>query len=659
MGLNQAQQQAVDHDRGPLLINATAGSGKTRAITHRAASLLRRGVEPERLLLVTFTNKAAREMKSRIAQLVGGGQASAIWAGTFHSVCMRLLRAFDEDSHREGRTKGFSVYDEDDSLGCVKGAMNELLIDPKTVKPSDVREVISRAKSDGLTPANLPPPEDDLAVMQHAIWKRYEAILRGNNAYDFDDLLNVTMRTAEGSDGVADHLRRRFTHVLVDEYQDTSEVQFRLVKALASSRNLSVVGDVNQSLYAWRGARPENILEFATKHYPDAVVVDMKTNYRSTRNIVAAANAFIVNGDADTSNVEGDRVLVRGFADEDAEARFVADGIQARLKKGTPAGECVVLYRNHVLSRAIEDQLRNRGIRYDVVGGTNFYDRKVVRDILGYLRLVVNPESNLDFERVINTPPRGLGDKAVAKIRERARERGVSMHRAVQAALAENFITGKPREGLLQFFYLLRQAHDDLGHRPPSVIAEEMLTQSGYRAFLEAKAKKLKSERKHADAEKAERDVEHINGVVAAIASYEARVEKPSLRGYIDEVALITAQDEAKGDKVLLSTIHGFKGLEADAVWVLGFEHGFLPSEKDVGAIAEEKRVAFVACSRARKWMTITYAEGRLRYGQWTPTGPSQFLDLLSESCRDWPERDMLKLQQASADTTAVALAPF
>lgn len=652
MSLNPAQRAAVDHGHGPLLINATAGSGKTRTITERTAALIERGVDPDRLLLVTFTNKAAREMKERIAKRVGQDLAKAVWAGTFHSVCRRLLRSFQSDAVREGRTADFSIYDEDDSLGCIKGAMNELELDsPATpncasaMEPKAIREWVSRMKALGLEPADLREEAhgDELAVAQYLTWKRYEAILRANNAFDFDDLLCVTMRAAESESDAGLYLRSRWTHVLVDEYQDTSEVQFRIVRALGSSRNVTVVGDINQSLYAWRGAKPDNILDFARTHYPDAAVVDMKTNYRSTRRIVAFANAFVSNGDAEAAKDEGEAVMVRGFYDEDAEARFVADDIQARLRKGVPASECVVLYRNHVLSRAIEDQLRNRGVRYDIVGGTTFYERRVVKDILGYLRLIVNPESNLDFERVVNNPPRGLGDKAVAKIRERAREKNVSLTKAVMAALAEGVITGKPAASVQRFMLLLKHAHADLATKRPSEVASDLLTTSGFRAFLAERVEKKKKEGKHADAEKAARDVEHVEAVVAALTAYEARTEGATMQGYLDEVALVTAQDNAKGDKVLLSTIHGYKGLEADCVWVIGFEQGVLPpksAQNDFQALAEEKRVAFVACSRARKYMAVTYSAGRVRYGKYEATGPSDFLGLVSPDCMFWPERD-------------------
>lgn len=652
MSLNPAQRAAVEHGSGPLLINATAGSGKTRTITERTASLLQRGVDPQRLLLVTFTNKAAREMKERIAKLVGQDLANALWAGTFHSVCRRLLRSFASDAPREGRTADFSIYDEDDTLGCVKGAMNELLLDTKTFKPQELREFISRMKANGLEPADIANEAngDDLAVAQYQTWKRYEAILRANNAFDFDDLLNVAMRAAESESDTGEMLRKKWTHVLVDEYQDTSEVQFRLVRAFAATRNVTVVGDINQSLYAWRGAKPDNILDFAKTHYPDAAVVDMKTNYRSTKRIVTFANAFVENGDAEAAKDEGEAVVVRGFRDEDAEARFVADDIQARMRKGVPSGECVVLYRNHVLSRAIEDELRNRGVRYDIVGGTTFYERKVVKDVLAYLRLIANPESNIDFERVVNQPPRGLGDKAVAKIRERAREKGISLTKAVNAAVAEEVITGKPRESIQRFMFTLKHAHADLQTRPASSVASDLLTATGFRKFLADRVEKLVKERKHADAEKAQRDVEHIEAVVAAIGAYEKRTSKPSLQGYLDEVALITAQDDAKGDKVLLSTIHGYKGLEADCVWVIGFEEGICPPRSAIGdpqATAEERRVAFVACSRARKYMAVTYAEERMRYGKFEQTGSSSFLDLVDESCRFWPERDRQAANQS------------
>jgi len=649
MSLNPAQRAAVEHGSGPLLINATAGSGKTRTITERTASLLERGVDPQRLLLVTFTNKAAREMKARIAKLVGQDLANALWAGTFHSVCRRLLRSFASDAHREGRTADFSIYDEDDTLGCVKGAMNELLLDAKTFKPQEIREFISRMKAHGHEPADIAKEAngDDLAIAQYQTWKRYEAILKGNNAFDFDDLLNVAMRAAESESEVGEMLRKKWTHVLVDEYQDTSDVQFRLVRAFAASRNVTVVGDINQSLYAWRGAKPDNIIDFAKTHYPDAAVVDMKTNYRSTKRIVTFANAFVENGDAEAAKDEGEAVVVRGFRDEDAEARFVADDIQARMRKGVPSGECVVLYRNHVLSRAIEDQLRNRGIRYDVVGGTTFYERRVVKDILAYLRLIANPESNLDFERIVNVPPRGLGDKAVAKIRERGREKGISLTKAVNAALAEGVITGKPAESVQRFMLTLKHAHADLASKPSSTVADCLLTATGYRKFLSDRVEKLKSDKKHADAEKAQRDAEHIEAMVAAIAAYENRTSKPTLQGYLDEVALITAQDDAKGDKVLLSTVHGYKGLEADCVWIIGFENGILPPENSTPTeVDEEKRVAFVACSRARKYMAVTYADERMRYGKWKITGPSDFLSLVDEGCFYWPERYRKQMDQ-------------
>ena len=645
MSLNAAQKRAVDHGSGPLLINATAGSGKTRAITHRAASLLARGVDPKRLLLVTFTNKAAKEMKERIAHIVGAQQANAIWAGTFHSVCCKLLRSFEDDRSRDGRKKDFSIYDQDDCLGCIKGAMGELNIDPKKVKPSDIQEFISRAKSEGYTPEDLRDVDgsDELASDQKATWKRYESILKGNNAFDFDDLLNVVMRAAEGRDSVGQSLRQKWTHVLVDEYQDTSEVQFRIVKAFAASRNLSVVGDVNQSLYAWRGARPQNIIDFARVHYPDAVVVDMKTNYRSTQNIVECANAFVVNGDAETGNNRGEKVLIRGFRDEDEEARFVASAIEDKIRQGTRPSECVVLYRNHVLSRAIEDELRNRAVRYDIVGGITFYERKVVRDALAYLRLLVNQDSNLDFERVINNPSRGLGDKAVSKIRERARERGVSFARGVQAALAEGVVTGKPHENLTKFFYLYRTAAQMLEEKSASEVTDFLLTQSGYRKMLHDKLEKLQKEGRHADSQKAARDLEHVEAVVGAVAAYERRVSKPTLAGYLEEVSLITASDDASGEKVILSTVHGFKGLEADAVWVVGFEASILPPGDDAPTVEEEKRVAFVATSRARKSMTLSYANERMRYGKYQPTGPSMFLGMISDECSDWPERDAEK----------------
>lgn len=642
MSLNQAQQQAVDYGDGPLLINATAGSGKTRVITHRAAKMVERGVDPSRILLVTFTNKAAKEMRERIAKIVSPEAASKLKIGTFHSVCVQLLKSFEDDKDREGRTRNFTIYDQSDAEATVKGAISELGFDPKQVKKEEMASFISLSKSDGKLPEDLDEVDssDELAWQQRAVWKRYEQMTRANNAFDFDDLVNVVMRASESSTPLARWLRTKWSHVLVDEYQDTSVVQFRLVKQLASSGNLTAVGDVNQSLYAWRGATPDNILKFATEHYPSAKVVDMATNYRSSQNIVAVSNAFRSNGQANTPNPVGDKIQVISFRSPQAEAQFIAREVQRRIVAGTAPSECAVLYRNKSISRLIEEELRNRGMGYDIKGGFRFYDRAVVKDVLAFLRLLVNPSSNLDFERIINVPSKGLGDKAIDIVRQRAREDGVSMLAAIPKAISSESFRPAQREALMRFAYMYKHSAPQVDTARPSAIARNLLDQTRYEEALLTKATTLESKGKHVEAKDARDDANHVSEVIEAISAYENRVKNPTLAGWLDEVAIMTAQDGESGDRVQLSTVHGFKGLEADAVWVAAFESGTLPSEHDDSSHAEEARVAFVALSRARKWLTITYADWRMVFGRTTITGPSDFLARLSPENSMWHERD-------------------
>lgn len=640
--LNPAQREAVEHGDGPLLIAASPGSGKTACATSRVAKLLERGVSAHRILLLTFTNKAANEMRERVVKYVGA-DAKRVVAGTFHSVCVRLLRGFESDALRDGRKKDFSIYDGDDSEGCVKMAISELELDKKEFKASEFREKISLAKANALTWQDM-PEDDDLAIIGKRIWQRYEEILKHNNALDFDDLLNVVMRRAEADDDCGRALRQRFTHVLVDEYQDTSHVQFRLVKALGSSRNISVVGDPNQAIFSFRAADPKNIRDFA-KEFPDAKVVHLATNYRSSKNIVSTFNSLVPEGFATTDNPVGDRTLIRSFGDDAAEARFVVAGILNKIANGTPPGEIAVLYRIHALSRSIEEELRRQGQRYQLVGGMGFYERKVVKDSMAYLRLISNPDSDLDFERIINEPARGLGEKAVAKIRERARNAGKSLSAGVEDALASGLITGKAYEGLQRFYYVMKQVREvaeGTSHGRLAAAANHLLTATGYRLSLETKFNRFKKERKAAEAEKVVQDKYNLEQVVAAVDAYEKRVEKATLQGYLEEVSLISAQDDLGGAKITLATGHSTKGLEFDAVWVVGFERGMLPFALAATEAEQEEegRLAYVMCSRPRKWLTISYCDERFLRGRIETTGPSEFLDRIPVECSIWRERD-------------------
>ena len=651
VSLSEAQRAAVEHSEGPLLINATAGSGKTRVITQRAAKLIERGVDPDSILLVTFTNKAASEMTSRLGNLVDFETAKRIHCGTFHGICVRLLKQFEGDAEREGRPRDFTIYDQSDAEAIVKAATSELGIDPKVVKPNDVHQRISRAKSDGKLPEDV--TDGSFADDLRAIWRRYEIITLANKAFDFDDLVNVVMRAAEKDSPTARWLRNRWQYILVDEYQDTSAVQCRLTKQLASSGNLTVVGDVNQSLYSWRGATTENILKFATHHYPTSKVVDMNTNYRSSKRIVAVTNAFRSNGEANTPNALGESVQVRSFRDAAAEARFIVKDVQTRIALGTPPSECVVLYRNHVVSSLIEKELRERGLPYDIVGGRKFYELRVPRDCLAYLNLLCNPANNLALERIINTPARGIGDKVFDSLRMLARDRDMAMLAAIPSALACCSLTQAQQGGLMRFNFMYKHAQAMLQHGKPSDVARELLKQAKIEESLLNKAAALEVKGKHPEAEQTRRDAAYVEQIVAAVEAYEGRVKTATLSGFLDEVAMITARDDASGRRVLLSTIHGIKGLEADAVWVAAFEEGILPGVKMDSDVLEEQRVAFVALSRARKYLTLTYADVRACYGKMAAAGPSKFLDMLPVEASVWAERDQ-RLKAEKRRTTAI-----
>lgn len=653
--LNTQQQAAVEHPSGPLLIMASPGSGKTRIVTYRAARILSQGATPHRVCLVTFTKKAAIEMRERLEKLVSKDAVKAMWIGTFHAICVRLLRSFPEDAARDGRKRDFSVYDEKDSLACIKAAIGELDLDPKAWSASEHQEIINGAKTEGLLWQNL-PEDTEAAIVGKRIWARYEEITKHNNAFDFDDLLNVVMRLAETTTELGKMLQGKFSHVLVDEYQDTNAVQFRLIRALATAtRNLTSVGDTKQAIYSFRKADIRNIRMFA-EDYPDATVLDLPQNYRSTKNIVACYNSLLEESHVVTDNPYGDQVVIRSCSNDETEADYVVAGITAHLRAGVPKNEIAVLYRMHALSRAIEERLRNQGITYQVIGGQKFYQRRVVKDVLSYLRLLVNPASDIDFDRIINMPPRGLGPKAVDRIRESSRRAGKSLADGMQSALAEDGGKGKQQDNLRQFFFLLKQAREDLPTKGLAATVNYVLDASGYRTHLKKQLAKYDSERDSVKSEKVAQDMYNLEAAANAVAGYEARVSEPTLEGFLEEAALLSDVDNLKDGAVSLMTVHASKGLEMDAVFVVGCElgifplmHASTPEECD-----EEMRLAYVAFSRPRKWLTLTYAEQRLLHGKLIDTGPSKILYKLPADASTWRERGDGALSAASAALSPV-----
>jgi len=583
--LNPPQRQAVEHGNGPLLIFAGPGSGKTATITHRVARLIERGVPAGRILLVTFTNRAAREMMDRVDTLCGEASRRLV-AGTFHSVCARYLRKHAE---RIGRTPNFSIYDTDDQHTVLRQIVADLKLEKDTYGPDNLAERISVAKQRGLVPGDV-DPKDEFEKNVEQIWLDYEKALIDGNALDFEDLICAMMRMAEADDELGASLRARFDHVLVDEFQDVNLTQYRLIRALGSKRNVCVVGDDAQAIYNWRGADRTIIRGFKTD-YPDATVIKLEQNYRSSGHIVGATLALVKHG-ADcepkqlwTANPPGPRVAVIECPREREEGRFITDNIRHLLGAGTERGQIAVLYRMHSLSRAIEDPLRLAAIPYVVVGGYTFYERREVRDILGYLQMVVNRDSNLALERIINCPPRGIGPATLRRLREMARRKHASMWSTLPAAAQAPDIKQREQDQLAAFRTLMEDALDKAVAMRPADVARYVVHDMHYRRMWERQAAEADTWTKKQEAH--ERAL-NCDQMIESVAEYERRTldvgATPTLTGYLHEVALLTDRDKAHtGDRVTLMTYHASKGTEFNYVFVPAAEHGICPSSREIG----------------------------------------------------------------------------
>ena len=634
--LNVPQEQAASHATGPLLVFAGAGSGKTSSVTHRTARLMSVSkIPPERILLVTFTNKAANEMKERMVPLVGKDRTKRLWAGTFHSIGARILRAHAAEVHRR---KDFSIYDESDQEIVVKQIVSELRLDKKFWSAATVTARIQKAKQNAWAAADIPVTDAETAIFLR-IWERYEAWLASCNALDFEDLILLPMRLAESSSDLGARLRHLFSHVMVDEFQDTNATQYRLIKALATSRNLAVIGDDDQCIYTWRGANIGNIRDFQ-KEYPDATVVKLEQNYRSTKRIVACALGVIskskmrVAKELWTDNAPGEPVEVVEVPTDRDEARFVVARMRSLAAGKTPYAEMTVLYRTHAQSRAIEDELRDKSVPYRIVGGHRFYDRKEVKDVLSYLRLVANPDSDVDLLRIINVPSRGIGATTVKRLGEIAGSRNVGLWAALPIAETAPEIGRKERMQIRGFRDCLTEFGKTRKEEPPSAFCHRLLRGVGYYRMWETEQKELAKEGKLSEADDAGERLRNVGEVVSAIASYEARAAEQgyeaSLDGYLQMVSL--ASDEAKDEtvqKVSLMTVHAAKGLEFGYVWIVGMEEGRFPLgavDTDPIALEEERRLGYVAITRAKKRLWVTHARSRFVRGKPEMCGPSRFL---------------------------------
>lgn len=647
--LNGPQREAVLCTEGPLLVLAGAGSGKTRVLTHRIAHLVEDlNVAPWQIMAITFTNKAAAEMRERLQSLIGGG-ARGMWVSTFHSMCVRILRT---DCERVGFAKGFTIYDGSDSKRLVEQIMDELNIDKKRYPIPALRNRISQAKNDlQVAEVFAEKTSDQVGQVAARVYTRLQERLRQLNAFDFDDLLLYTWLLLKNHPDVLAAYQNRFRYLMVDEYQDTNHAQYVLTQLLAAAhKNIMVVGDDDQSIYSWRGADLRNILDFE-KDYPEARVVKLEENYRSMGNILAAANAVIANNltrkpkKLFTSKPAGDKISVYSATDERDEGRWIASEIEHQHGEGMSYNQIAVFYRTNAQSRMLEDMLMRAGVPYRLIGGTRFFDRAEIRDVMAYLNLVVNPANDVAAHRVINVPKRGIGKTTVEHIDYVARETGITFLQAAELCIADDQIRSATRKAIAEFVALIHEAQGYAGDLRK--VVEAIVDKAGLIRVLEAENSD--------DAAGRIENIQELFGVVDEYAQThddadalfepptaedapEADDEPPvrtfqanSLPDFVEWVTLRTDMDTVAedGEAITMMTIHAAKGLEFDCVFVAGMEESLFPhgnSSQDSQGLEEERRLAYVAITRARKKLYLTNAFTRQIFGQSSANPPSRFI---------------------------------
>ena len=632
--LNREQRIAAETLEGPVLILAGAGSGKTRALTYRVANLIDHGVPAYRILALTFTNKAAREMKSRVEQLVGAEDAGSAWISTFHSTCARILR---RDIEKIGYSRSFVIYDEDDQGRVLKELYRQLNVDEAFIPPREVRAKISDAKNKLLTADEWfnRSGRDRRNSMIHDLMTAYEKKLKSLNALDFDDLLMKTLELFADHPPVLQQYQERFRYVLVDEYQDTNKAQYEMIRLITfKSRNLCVVGDDDQSIYGWRGADIRNILDFEVD-FPDAAVIKLEQNYRSTSNILDAANQLIANNEGRkdkklwTESSEGEKIRVYSASDEHDESMWIANQILSLQRSGESYGNTAILYRTNAQSRVPEEMLMKSGIPYRVFGGQKFYERKEIKDILAYLRVIVNPADDISLTRIINVPKRAIGETTVQAVMEHAASLNIPVYSA------------------------LNDLPDSLGSRAKANVSAFFSTMTLLGAmkecmdlisFVDILIEKtgLEEQYRKENTEEAMNRLENISEFRNSLREFAENEENPTLESYLENVSLVTDLDRAEDDKgyVSMMTLHSAKGLEFDNVFIPGMEENIFPSARSLNEdnrLEEERRLMYVGITRARKRLFLTRAMERMLYSQYSHNPPSRFLDeiprrLISES---------------------------
>jgi superfamily I DNA/RNA helicase len=630
--LNPRQKEAVMHTEGPLLILAGAGSGKTRVITTRTAYMMHTGVRAGSVLAVTFTNKAAKEMKERVKYMAGGGNGTPV-ISTFHSLCLKVLRR--EIGHL-GYNKDFTIYDASDQVSLLRNILSDIKFHDRSFKAESILERISRTKND-FAPSCAAPSDDPVEEVSAILYPRYLEALKSLNALDFDDLLLLTLKLFREHPEVLEKYRDRFRHIMVDEYQDTNRVQYEFIKLLAGERkNLCVVGDDDQSIYGWRGANLGNILDFE-KDFPGTVTVRLEQNYRSFGHILKAANGVIKNNGKRmekslwTERGDGPKVNVYKATDTEGEAEWVVERISMiKFERNIPYEDFAVIYRANIFSRPFEEALRRRRIPYSVVGGTSYFEHKEIKDLAAYLRIIANPSDDLSLLRAANAPKRGLGPSALSALSDFQRSNSLSLLNAFGKASGISGLGQKAATSAEALFGLITRYRDLFGKVPGmGKTLKELIGEINYRDYITELYK---------TPEAAFRRIQNIEGFIDSIARFESGEESPSLHGFLETMALADLvkekEEEKSGRGVTLISFHSSKGLEFPVVFIAGVEEDILPHKKSSGMaeeIEEERRLFYVGITRAMNELYITCTEHRLKYGKDKPSVSSRFLEEIPE----------------------------
>jgi len=638
--LNPEQKKATAHINGPLLIIAGAGSGKTRVLTSRVAYLIQNNIRPWNILALTFTNKAAKEMKHRIAEIIDVSSSEAVWAGTFHSIFARILRI---EAENLGYHSSFTIYDADDQLSLIKKVMDSLNIPKQQFSPQAIRSVISACKNkmigweEFLRTADTP-----FEKKAGEVFKEYEIRIRSNNAMDFDDLLLNMVKLLNLSQSILDKYQTKFKYILVDEYQDTNRVQYQILRLLAKAhQNICVVGDDAQSIYRWRGADIRNILDFQ-KDYPTAKIIRLEQNYRSTKTILKASNSVIKNNKNQiekalwTENPEGELIDVVECDDDRKEAEFIAKKVMENANDSINKKEIAILYRTNAQSLALENAFRMRSIPYIVVGGLSFFKRKEIKDVLAYLKLLSNPSDDQTLNRIINEPPRGIGKTSLDHLTNFAINRGISLFESFQVANQNNGLQKRAIKASIKFAEFINKFRDLIDNTSPDELAKSFIEESGLLEMYEEIGTDEASDR-----------LNNINQLLTDMSIFFKSNSDLKLEDYLAQTSLATDYDEKDmtQDRVTLMTLHTAKGLEYKQIIIAGLEQGLFPlirSEFSRDEEEEERRLFYVGITRAKENLLLTYSRRRLKFGEIQNQIPSRFLDEISPELLEYPNRKSL-----------------